>query len=1019
MNENFLIPDQSSLYNIKAIYNTFIDKLGEAGFENLIINPTFSSDDIFLDLSSGVTRTDIGWESNAGPYSHKTMLPGRFFKQALHTLKPKEVYTVVLDITHNFELLLNIKSTLNDRCQIQDLSDINHPINNLSKTITPVLDEFEAPVRHQVSFTFRTLTYHGNDHIPSFIECLANSSGTIDIHNICIVRGALGLNLSKQESTFTDYVKWNEVKNCYELSSDAGQTYHRILTTRPEDIDKIVDVLTNNNIIYTKTQCDLQFLRKDIPDVANRLITFLDGIRSDGGDINIAEADKLILDGGSIVVNNIQQVGTPNKFFSLMVKRGDERDVGIRYNESIDRWQFTHDGIDWKILGSGEGGSGGTGSSELEYYAEILDKTPYAFGYYDLFDEVDQGDSVNNFHLNYNGQETLYEVEDHPTGPWFITSKNIWNPVHVGTSYSFFVHVLTNEVDNTGINVAYSLVGSGGGDPLVYSDPNWIPISANDTITPNVPINELYLRFELNSSSVKFHSFGIFYGTWAYSYATYTRLREYFTASSTSQTITVPNGGSYTVGTKALELYVNRVRQILDVDYTEVDKHTVQMLVPVNSGDLIEFYEKFGFADFSEDNSITIDAHIANTSIHCDCPNLTSRISTVETWQTNFSELDATALAALSSHVTDTVDAHNASAISNVPSGSISSTTVQNAINELEVEINAKADSGHNHNTTYLGLTTKAADSDLLDGHDSSYFLPASSPAVEATKLATARIISIHGAVKSSIASPVYFDGTANIVIDTTLDASLDDLSDCRTPSANVAMGYQAYIGFMGTAPTGNYNTACGRQSLSSASTGNRNTGLGYQSLYTIGTGDHNTGIGYQSLMNNTTGDNNIGLGSASGTSFSPSGKISSQSNIICLGNNDTTTLYCADTTISSSDERDKADITNFEVGLAFIDQLRPVTYRWDRRTWYGTEEEPFGIPDGSKKRDNLRVGLLAQELETVEESYGIKNLISNHNEDDTSMGIDYVTLVPALINAIQELSNKVNSLEEDLNSLN
>ena len=48
---------------------------------------------------------------------------------------------------------------------------------------------------------------------------------------------------------------------------------------------------------------------------------------------------------------------------------------------------------------------------------------------------------------------------------------------------------------------------------------------------------------------------------------------------------------------------------------------------------------------------------------------------------------------------------------------------------------------------------------------------------------------------------------------------------------------------------------------------------------------------------------------------------------------------------------------------------LRPVTYRWDRRTWYGTDEEPFGTPDGSKKRTKKHIRILAQEALEVEKA--------------------------------------------------
>ena len=81
-----------------------------------------------------------------------------------------------------------------------------------------------------------------------------------------------------------------------------------------------------------------------------------------------------------------------------------------------------------------------------------------------------------------------------------------------------------------------------------------------------------------------------------------------------------------------------------------------------------------------------------------------------------------------------------------------------------------------------------------------------------------------------------------------------------------------------------------------------------------------------------------------------PSGQVTTGNDTLCIGDNHIANFLCADTSISSSDSRDKTDVTSFNIGLDWINALRPVTYRWDRRTWYGTDAEPYGTPDGSKK---------------------------------------------------------------------
>ena len=129
--------------------------------------------------------------------------------------------------------------------------------------------------------------------------------------------------------------------------------------------------------------------------------------------------------------------------------------------------------------------------------------------------------------------------------------------------------------------------------------------------------------------------------------------------------------------------------------------------------------------------------------------------------------------------------------------------------------------------------------------------------------------------------------------------------------------------------------------------------------------------------------------------------------------------MYCADTSISSSDKRDKTDIDDFTHGLNWVNQLKPVTYRWDKRTWYGTEENPIGTPDGSKKRNKKHIGFLAQDVLEIEGNPSDKDdmLVVNLNNDDTAYGLKYERLVPVLVNAIKELSAENTALKARLDA--
>ena len=201
--------------------------------------------------------------------------------------------------------------------------------------------------------------------------------------------------------------------------------------------------------------------------------------------------------------------------------------------------------------------------------------------------------------------------------------------------------------------------------------------------------------------------------------------------------------------------------------------------------------------------------------------------------------------------------------------------------------------------------------------------------------------------------------------------------------------------------------------------TGNNNVSVGKASGRGLTTGGQNTFVGEAAAVDCTTGNNNVCIGQDSGRGGA-SGNIISGSNNVVLGNASTSSLFCTVSSISTSDARDKTDIEDFTFGLSWITKLRPVTYRWDRRDWYGGDgPETMGIPDGSKKKNKIHIGFLAQEFMEVEREHGYADtkdnfLIANQNEDEDnpSYGIKYERLVPVLVNAIKELSAKVTALE-------
>ncbi len=204
---------------------------------------------------------------------------------------------------------------------------------------------------------------------------------------------------------------------------------------------------------------------------------------------------------------------------------------------------------------------------------------------------------------------------------------------------------------------------------------------------------------------------------------------------------------------------------------------------------------------------------------------------------------------------------------------------------------------------------------------------------------------------------------------------------------------------------TGNelpYNVAVGLNAGASITTGTSNTLIGGLCGDNLTTGDLCTKIGFN-LQESAVGvDNEIMMG----TNITGAG-----ANTIRLGTaagNATLNFDGSDTSwAAASDERLKEDVTTSTAGLSFIQDLRPITYKWKAKNAVADTLPQYDADStdpvyGSGKTQH---GFIAQEVKTAIDAHSeIKNGFSMWVQDpDGTQQVAPSALVPMLVKAIQE----------------
>jgi len=302
-------------------------------------------------------------------------------------------------------------------------------------------------------------------------------------------------------------------------------------------------------------------------------------------------------------------------------------------------------------------------------------------------------------------------------------------------------------------------------------------------------------------------------------------------------------------------------------------------------------------------------------------------------------------------------------------------------------------------------------------------------------------------------------------------------MNNNSTGTGNVAVGKDALL----ANTTANNNTAVGTDALTANTTGHSNVAVGFSAGETMTTAVQNTCIGNKAGEAITTGDNNTCVGNIAGDAVTTAsggvfigkaagGSVTTGSSNVCIGVDCGDTLTTGNTNIligntarpsasgganqiamgvvatcvgdnnftfgnqstdsniafgatsitAPSDIRLKEDIQDETIGLDFLNDLRPVTFIWKKEKDIPTEMKAYKENSEARTMNGkYNHGFIAQEVKATIEKHGLKEGFDMWQEDeaDGRQRVAPSAAVPLMIKAIQELSAKVDELQQQLNS--
>jgi hypothetical protein len=266
-----------------------------------------------------------------------------------------------------------------------------------------------------------------------------------------------------------------------------------------------------------------------------------------------------------------------------------------------------------------------------------------------------------------------------------------------------------------------------------------------------------------------------------------------------------------------------------------------------------------------------------------------------------------------------------------------------------------------------------------------------------------------------------------------------------RNPGQNIGIGYQALGGevsedslsdgevdnyLLAGLQTGTANIGIGYQALREVTTAQQNVAVGVSAGVAITTGTTNTMLGTWAGDRTTTGTGNICIGYnadpyASTTTYSivlGTGLTGTAASRVHIGNSSShiyNDFNSNATWTHSSDKRQKIDIKEDKLGLDFINDMKPVTFKHKSPSEFPKEWTSYDAEDKEPMGGDKTVhGLIAQDVKEALDKQGIDTFGGWDVGPDGRQSVSFEAFVLPLINSVKELTKKVEEQQKEINKL-